>query len=455
MDAISSLLISYLFVLLGSIFTHGFYSFSGVVIILVSFVLLIFSYKYPSYERNKNRNLLFFAKFILIQSSIFSLLLYGGLYQVNIFSIVQISQILLMIAFILTLLYLFNRPLVFVKSKFKYLIVIFIIVHFLMIVSSPDPKIDIFRSLKYGSAGLLSLKNPYQEVYPQLYHDKILNYFSYFPTILFYFFPFQIIFGDVRVGIVFAQLLIAFLLYRLFKKNKIQPVMSQILILIFLYFPLNSYITEQSFVDVIIVLGIILLFYYVYYPVNNDKFLYLSSILLMNTKQIFFVLTPLFLFRNNYLKDMKSVIKCYFFSSLLSLPFFLWSWRDFLYDTVLIYFQPPQGVSADASLNIRSLLVNFFHITVNQNIFLILAGVLLLIVLYKSNSQKNSLFRGFSIFFLGFFIVGSIAYMNHYYLAASLILIYICSLILDTNHSSPAKPINKRNESQKQFIAGS
>lgn len=445
MDAISGIFISYLFVLFGSIFTHGFYSFSGVIILLGSLVLLLLSYKFSSFKSRINNNILFFAKLILIHSTIFSLLLYGGLYQVNIYYIVQISQVLLSIAFILSLLYLFDdSSLVFVKSKFKYLIVIFIIVHFLMIVSSPDPKIDIFRSLKYGSAGLLSLKNPYQEVFPQLYQGKILNYFSYFPTILFYFFPFQIIFGDVRIGIIFAQLIIAFLLNRLFQKNKIQPEMSQILILLFLYFPLNSYITEQSFVDVVIVLGTVLLLYYIYYPLNNNKFLYLISMFLMNTKQIFFVLTPLFLYKNNYFKDMKSAIKCYFFSSLLSLPFILWSWRDFLYDTVFIYFQPPHGVSADASLNIRSLLVNFFHISVGQNIFLILTGILLLIVLFKRSSQKYSLFRDFSIFFLGFFIVGSFAYMNHYYLAASLILVYICSLILDTNHSSPAKPFHKR-----------
>lgn len=453
MSSLNILYLSYILVLFGSVFTHGFYSFGGAILLLGSFFLLNFQTKTDPHlatDDNRSNNL---SKVVLIISTSLSILFYGGLYQQNIYSIFNISQFLLAVAFLLSLLYLFDiKKQIIVKHKFPLLILIFIVIHFLMIISSPDPKIDIFSSLKYGISALLSFKNPYQEIYPQLYPGKILDYFSYFPTILFFFLPFNVFLGDVRFGIVFAQIIIVFILLKLFKKNNIERDISEIFILIFLYYPLNSYITEESFVDIIIILGLVFFLYYIYYPLKNNNFLFLISMFLMNTKQIIFFLIPIFLYKGGILKDIKGVIKIYLFASIFSLPFIIWSWKDFIYDVILIYFQPPQGVSANYSLNVRSLFVNYLNINFNQNLFLIISTLILFITLKRMDKSKQSIFKGLSFFFLGFFLFGSIAYLNHYYLVANFLLIYICSLILDCNNCSPAKSSHKRKVFQKEAV---
>lgn len=442
-------LIAYLLLILGTVFTHGFYSFSGVVLLLISLGILLSEDKLPSYSDTVNKLPSYLLSFVLINSVVFSFLLYGGIYQSNLYYLKKISTLLLGLSVWLSLLYILPSDRSWVtnvlakfllRHKFSILICISIVVNILMIISSPDPYIDIFRSLKYGTRELASLTNPYEAVYPQLYEGKTLNYFSYFPAILGYFLPFNLLFGDVRMGIVGAHIIILFLLFTLFRQKKINTDISEVMLLLFAYYPLQPYITEQSFVDIVIVLGLILILYIMNSGRDSKwhKWFYLVIALTMNTKQIFFVVLPLFLYLSKYLRNLREVIKVISLASLLVLPFLIWSWKDFVYDTVLIYLQPPQGVSADLSLNLRALIVNFFELKLDQNVFLALIAVYSVFIILTA-ARKREFYKPICLFFFGFFLFGSIAYLNHYYLVGNILLIYIVSLILNSNNRYPAK----------------
>lgn len=106
-------LIAYIILLFGYIFTKGFYSFGSAVLILVSLFLLLvlvldIKIEFPRRVRKKE-----FELFLLITtfiSIILSLILYGGLYQ-KILPLVSISKILSAAAVLLGLMSFFKRPL--------------------------------------------------------------------------------------------------------------------------------------------------------------------------------------------------------------------------------------------------------------------------------------------------------------------------------------------------------
>lgn len=446
MISVNLVLVAYFLLLLGTIFTHGFYSFGGVIILIGVFVVLMSLYGgevEQDAKRAKVNDSCHLLTLLLVLSTALSLLLYGGLYQVGDYSFfhIYVSKLLLSVAFLISIFYLKKNDFqsIIAKHKFGILMAIFVIVHILMIISSPDPKIDIFRSLKYGTSSLLSLRNPYQEIFPSLYGDKLLNYFSYFPSILYYFLPFNAVLGDPRYGIIFAQLATVLLLYRVFGASGIKEPLRQVFVLLFLYYPLSSYITEQSFVDAVIILGMTALLYVFRLFSKESKYVPIIVMFLMNTKQLFFFLLPIFLLKGGVFRKLKECIKAYVVGLLFVMPFLVWSWYDFVYDTIIIYFEPPQGVSADLSLNLRALLVNFFQFKLDSSLFLVLIFFLLFFVLYKTNRTTTGFFQGVSFFVFGFFLFGTIAYLNHYYLAGGLLLLYAASLLLDYYDGRPAK----------------
>ncbi len=441
MNDVNVIFLSYLLIIIGSVFTHGFYSFGGVIIILGSFLLLNLRGTFSSQKMlNGSYYQSHIITILLIISTALSVLLYGGLYQREIWYISEISQLLLIVSFLLSLLYIFPEKKSFIfRYKFPAMILIFLFVQVLMIISSPDPLIDIFRSLKYGTAALASFRNPYQEIYPAIYQGKVLDYFSYFPAILFYILPFRLILGDPRYGIIFGQILVVFIIYRVLRIHRFDVRLSEILVLLFIYYPLNSYITEQSFVDIVILLGVTFFLFFIYWPQKKSYVFYIACIILMNTKQLFFFLMPVFLYRTGIIKSIKEALKVYLLAFILPLPFLVWSAKDFLYDTIFIYLLPPQGVSADLSLNLRALFVNFAHVRLSQNVFLIWTLLYFIFVIWTTGRKNISLFQSLCRFFVGFFLLGSIAYLNHYYLASGLTLLYAFSLLLDNNNRRPAK----------------
>lgn len=440
----------YVLTLLGVSFTHGFYSFGGVTILIVGFLLFTYAGRGSSLEsKTKGQSILDTLTHTLLLSVTLCLILYGGLYQIDMFGIPQISRILLGVAVLLTATYylqLRGRIGTFItKHRFFVLVGVMVVVQFLMIISSPEPKIDIYYSLKYGAQSLLRFENPYQVVYPQVYEGKVLNYYSYFPTTLTYYSFFTFLF-DPRLGIIFAHVVIAGLVRKMFVRFPSLPKnMSEVSALLFLYYPLLPFITEQSFTDSLTVLLCTILLYQIMQQ-KQTKLMF-TLVLLMNIKQVYFALVPLMMYKLRVIKNLSTLSKTYITGLLLPLPFLLLSARDFVYDTIFIYFQPPQGTVYSASLNIRALLVNAFSFNINPNL---LFGVALVYFLYLFTRKDNSHSKNIDIrllpqFFYGLFIFGGFAYLNHYFLVSQLILLYGLNLLFNSYNSNPSKASKKRD----------
>ncbi len=430
--------------ILGVTFTHGFYSFAGVVILIVGLLLLTFVRKLSFAETDviDQQSSYYLLTNTLVLSVSLSLIVYGGLYQRDIFGIPFISKILLGGSLVLATSYLMQLPTIktsFQRYRFYLLLSSMVLVQLLMILSSPDPKIDIFYSLKYGARALINFENPYQAVYPQVYEGKVLNYFAYFPTTLAYYSFFSFLF-DPRLGIICAHVLIVFLIRRIFTLfPHIPKNTSEVASLLFLYYPLLPFITEQSFTDSLTVLLCTLLFYYIVKN-SRSKILYVI-VLIMNIKQVYFVFFPLMMYKMRALKNLMSVVKAYMLGLVLTAPFLLFSLKDFLYDTVFIYLQPPQGTVYSASLNLRALLDNAFSLNINPNV---LFGLTILYFALLFFRRDKKIVQGYDIwllpqFFYGLFILGGFAYLNHYFLVSQLLLLYCVSLLLNSYNGNPGK----------------
>ena len=91
---------------------------------------------------------------------------------------------------------------------------------FFILVLFPEPHIDLFKIIINSNELLLSGKDPYQYIYPDIYNGEFDYAYQkqeirlvYWPLSLYLTFPFQFLFGDFRYAYIFYILLSAFVVY--------------------------------------------------------------------------------------------------------------------------------------------------------------------------------------------------------------------------------------------------
>jgi hypothetical protein len=420
--------LSYLLLLLGYVFTRGFYSTVGACLVLVSW--LICSSYFISPLNNvwqiiavDRKRLGLVLLWVLLISVFLSHLLYGGLYQRSL-SLALLSKQMLLAAFLLCFGWIF-----FYKDKitkkfnivFLALAIIIFTVKTLMIVSSPSPLIDVFDFLKYGSLELLSLGNPYAAFYHQIYSSIKPDYYAYFPFMLVFTTPFVFLFKDPRFAFIFCELAVFVLLNRSKKfrtGSKQNKQLARILSLIFLYNPISPFLIEQSYTEPFIVLQLIL---FVLLLIYNKKIL--ASILVgfsLATKQYYVVIFPAII------KILKPAMKHMVFMAtaflLVMVPFFLWDSHEFLTDTVFYQFRLPPRYEG---LSFTGLLKNRFGINYQPFLFIavfLVSYTFVLAKIIKNNYSLHRIFFGLVFVLFTFFYFNKWSFVNYYYLISSLIL---------------------------------
>jgi hypothetical protein len=423
---VGQLVLIYFLILIGFILSRGFFTVGGAWIIFLATVLFTVLLL-RSFKKKSTVDILFveqFLAFIALFSVAFSLILYGGLYQIkgNVF---EVSRLLLFVALFLTILYIFPRTKSFLfltKWKFSGLILIALLLRILMIISSPTPYIDTFYLQKLGSLGLLSGKNPYQMIFPQLYPGVTPDYFSYGPGVLLLVAPASRIFGDPRVTHVLAEIAGAILLYFAIKKTtffkKGQNLFAELIPIIFLFNPMSLYILEQSYLDPIIIFFFILFVHLYLKKSTYWSFFALSFVISIKQTMI---IVPLFL-----LKQLRFSIKKWFtliiFPIVLVTVFFIWSPIDFWNDLIHFYLIYP--IRHDG-LTINSLFFYYFGYDIPTFIFIILWTLGFLIIFRLKRDSLADIFLGMSFWFLIFYFFNKLAFVNYYYFVCSLLLISI------------------------------
>ena len=410
----------------GYIFTHGFYSFTGSLIIficLVLFTVFILKFDFLKFKLKKKN----FIRLLIINLFLnvnLTYILYGGLYQ-TIVQAVNLSHFFLRLSLLTTVFLFFKLPFKQKKIVGGLLFILWFILHILMVVSSPEPKIDVYDYLKKGALGLSQGKNPYSLTYKKLYLNVEPSFYSYLPFMIFYTLPFVLLFNDPRYAFIFAQgLIFYFLVYKFkWKDKQFGTFFSLLISLLICYHPLALYITEQSYTEPLILLEILIFYYFL---INKNR---LSGVMLgisLATKQYFaFVLS--FVYKNKLFKK-KYLFQAFLASAILTLPFFMINKADFINDVFLLqYLFPPRY----EGLTFFSTLFYLFRLTYYLPLAVFI-WVLAALFLYKitKNFDNNFIFK-FGLFLLAFFYFNKWSFVNYYYLITNLLMLAVYSFVYE------------------------
>lgn len=409
----SYLYLLYLFLLGGYVLSRGNYSFASVVSLII-FLGLIINYLFfrrTIISLNNLPSLLFLQKIILIVSIFLSIILYGG-YSQSRGLMFNLSLYLLAALLFLTVFLKANRFIWFFW-------IVYTILGLFMLLSSPQPVVDVFIILKEGAEGLLRGKNPYSMVFTHIknypfYPKGIDNYYCYFPLTIVLTIPSIIISNDPRVSLLLAQLVVSFFLY----KKLSQPYLS----LIFLFNPLSLLILEMSWIEPLVIL---LLFLFLYF-ISKKKF-FISSVFLgflLATKQYTILLIPL-LWELLAKKKQKAsyLLTVLVIVGIITVPFILWSFKDFFHDTVSFLFYDP---FRSDGLTFTAFVYNNFSILLPFWIFPLiwLISFLFIYIRKREVSSFGAMLRSILFVFI-FFFFNKRAFANYYYFISSFLLFLI------------------------------
>lgn len=413
------LIISYFLIILGYIFSVGFFSFYAISVLLISFIFITILLKYKSIAFNKaDINAFHFTLvFTLLISVTLSLYSPKSLYE-NINILKEAQFYIYILTFFLTLFLLINLKKRLENILFLFLVFLPILSHTLVVINSPSPKIDVYDFLQSSTSQILHFHNPYTSTFGEayIYPGEPSKLYTYFPFSFILLIPSLVIFGEVRYTFIFSEILITWILWSMFKKNNSQ--LSIYIPLIFLYNPLNTFIVEQSWPEPIIVL-LFTLFGYFY--INNRSLL---SILLLSSvfgiKQNLLLIAPLVIrLKNLSTKHLLGFIPLF----IVVMFFLLISPQDFIGDTLI---EPLTRKARTDSLSLITLLPNILDFAKN---ILFLSPILVLIYFFRKQKITVSKFLLYSsLIVMTFLLTSSNSFLNHYYLVSSLILLSLAFL---------------------------
>lgn len=411
-------MIFYNLLIFSYIFTRGFYSFGNLLGLLITFIFFSVYFFKPTLFRIPDIKSTVLLPLTLIVSCLLSLILYGGLYQQAGF-LFNTSMYLLTLSFFLSLTYLINTTKFnsLHKHRFKLLITSAILIQIFMILSSPNPKIDVFDQLKYGSEGLLKGQNPYSINFPQIYNYP-QDYFPYLPLTAIIVLPFNIILGDPRFTLIAANLLVVFALRQILKKSR-SILAHELIPLIYIFHPQMTFMVEQAWIDPLIFAT----FAAFIYSVMDKKRGVISTLLLgitISLKQTFILLLP-------FLYLYKKIPRKILFGSVIVLiisvtPFLLWDSTNFIKDAVMNHFERRFWWHNSLTLN------SFYFSQLGNNLpsflFLTIWGISFVAIIRKIK-DLSTLVLGISLWFFIFYFFNYQAYMNYYPFVSSMILLGI------------------------------
>ncbi|MBI4990590.1 hypothetical protein HZB96_00680, partial [Candidatus Gottesmanbacteria bacterium] len=190
-------------------FNRGFFSFPALVMVLSILAILVKLFlKSP---KQAFRIPLPFLQLLFVV--VYSLFMFfsGGIYQGDnlasyLLYFLPLVSFPLVLTYILDLRNFSSRVL---KYRFYFLLLLALTVRILIIIASPRPVIDVFTILKESPFVFLSGQNPYDTVYSPVYPGVATDYYPYWPASFILQIPFVYIFGDPRILLGFADILVA------------------------------------------------------------------------------------------------------------------------------------------------------------------------------------------------------------------------------------------------------
>ncbi len=327
---------------------------------------------------------------------------------------------------------------------------IFIIVAFgvlLRIVSIPlfsttYQPVDVFYVDNQAAKLILGFQNPYSQNLAA--HGYSLNMFAYLPMVPIYYAPFYLL-GDIRIGNMFADILIMFSLFYIAKSVN-RGAAAFFAPLAYAILPFSIWLTSIASTNIMVGAS----FLTVSVAGLLKKKHLLSAIFLgfaLATNQLMFLALPLIIF---YLWGEHKI--SYFLGSLLVasgivLPFFVQDTFQFIYDVVLFQFQRP--LQRDGVFSLYSLVNTTMGLSLTSwiRVSLFIAATLFSIIsLWRKTVFLVPLIG--TLLLLGAFILPVNGFWN-YFLPGAIFLIACIPYVIDelTNIIEKSTSTSPRNYS--------
>ena len=309
------------------------------------------------------------------------------------------------------------RLLIFWRKKIeqrKYTIFIIVAVGVLLrLISVPMftttyPPVDVYYVDNQAAKLILGFQNPYSQNLAA--HGFALSMFAYLPMVPIFYAPFYLM-GDIRLGNIFADILIMFSLYFIAKSIN-RGAAAFFAPLAYAILPFSIWLTSVASTNIMV--GTSFLAVSVA-AMLKEKHL-VSAIFLglaMATNQLMFLALPLIIL---YLwKESKL---SYFFGSLLVatgivLPFFLQDTFRFIYDVILFQFQRP--LQSNGVFSLYSLINTTTGLSLTSwiRVTLFLVATLIAVILLRRKTLFLVPLMG-TLLFLGAFILPVNGFWNYF-----------------------------------------
>ena len=130
-----------------------------------------------------------------------------------------------------------------------------VLARILVLMISPSPQIDVFTSNTHAADLFLAGRNPYQGTYADIYQRQF-DYapgFVYWPVVVVLQSFAKLLFGDIRMVSVLADVVTGCCLWVMMRRLRVAPLHAAAALLAWLAFPVHLFVLEQAWVDPILV----------------------------------------------------------------------------------------------------------------------------------------------------------------------------------------------------------
>jgi hypothetical protein len=289
--------------------------------------------------------------------------------------------------------------------------------------SVPYNPVDVYYVDNQAAKVILDFQNPYSQ--NLVAHGYALTMFAYLPMVPIYYAPFYLL-GDIRLGSIFADILIMFSLY--FIAKSINRGAAFFAPLAYAILPFSIWLTSVASTNVMIGTS----FLTVSIAALLKKKHLVAAIFLglaLATYQLDFLALPLIIF---YFWGERKI--SYFLGALLVtagiiLPFFLQDTFQFIYDVILFQFQRP--LQSNGVFSLYSLIYTTTGISLASwiRVALFLVATLIAVVLLRRKTIFLVPLAG-TLLFLGAFILPVNGFWN-YFLPGATFLIACIPYVID------------------------
>ena len=312
----------------------------------------------------------------------------------------------------------------------KYLIFVIVAIGVLIRVISiplfasvPYNPVDVYYVDNQAAKIILDFQNPYSQ--NLIAHGYALNMFAYLPMVPIYYAPFYLL-GDIRLGSIFADILIMFSLF--FIAKSINRGAAFFAPLAYAILPFSIWLTSVASTNIMVGTS----FLTVSTAALLKKKHLVSAIFLglaLATNQLAFLALPLIIFyfwRENKIS--------YFFGSLIVgagivLPFFMQDTFRFIYDVILFQFQRP--LQSNGVFSLYSLIYTTIGISLSSwvRVTLFLVATLIAVICLRRKKLLLVPLMG-TLLFLGAFVLPVNGFWN-YFLPGATFLIACIPYVID------------------------